>query len=229
MVHGHQLDGLAPQQPHAVQLAAIEDQAAEPHVVGGGADQPAAARGQRRRGREAAALRRVDLARLAVAATHVIRREAAELVGGHEEVRVHHAERRQHALAQEALEALPGDDGHQMAEHVSGDAVVPLRTGLRQQRQRRRLLDNLAQRCLRRLEIDAGLPIQRVHRRLVHEPIGQAGGVRQQVAEGDVAHRRYGLEQRLVAAGIDAHVAERRQEAGDRVVELKPAFLGTAS
>ena len=34
---------------------------------------------------------------------------------------------------QEAGEALAGDDGDQMAEHVGGDAVVPCRAGLREQ------------------------------------------------------------------------------------------------
>jgi hypothetical protein len=59
----------------------------------------------------------------------------------------------------------------------------------------------------------------------LHEAVGQARGVGHQVAKGDLALGRHAVDLAAAAAGIDPRIGEGRDELGDRVVELKAAFL----
>ena len=112
-----------------------------------------------------------------------------------------------------------------MAEHVGRNAVVPFGAGLRDQRNVGGGLDDLGQRLVGRLEIDAAVAVHRIDRRGFHEAVGQARCVRQQVAERDVAFRRHGLQFAAHAAGEHAHVLEAGQIARDRIVQLETPLL----
>ena len=112
-----------------------------------------------------------------------------------------------------------------MAEHVGRDAVVPLRTRLGNEGNAGRDLHHLGQAFVRRLEIDATVAIQRVHRRRFHEAVGQPGGMCQQVAKIYVALGRHRIQLAAHAAHEHSHVLEARQEPRDRIVELEMSLL----
>ena len=160
------------------------------------------------------------------AARLVVGGEALVLVGRHVEVGVDHAQRLQHLLLEIDLVGLAGDDLDEIAQHVGGDAVVPRLAGLGDQREGRELLDDLLQAGVGVAEIDAVLgAVERVDRIALHEAVGQARRVGQQVAEVDLALGRHRIDLAAAAAGIDARVGEAGDEFRDRVVELKAALL----
>ena len=111
-----------------------------------------------------------------------------------------------------------------MAEYVGRDRIVPGGAGLGEKRQARRRLDDLGQALRRGLEVDAVLPVERIDRGRLDEAVGQARRMGEEVAKGDVALGRYGLDP-PVHGGRDPHVAETGQEARDRVVELEATLL----
>ena len=94
-----------------------------------------------------------------------------------------HAERRQHPVVQEGGEILPGDHGHQMAEDVGGDGVVPRAAGLGDQRHGGGAFHHLTEGGLRGLEIDPVGAVERIDRVRLHEAVGQPGGMGHQVVE----------------------------------------------
>ena len=149
------------------------------------------------------------------------------LVGRNVEVGVDHAERIDHLLLQVLLEGLAGDHLDEVAQHVGGDGIVPGLAGLRDQRQLRQPLDELLQAGVGGLEVDAALlgAIGGIDRIALHEAVGEARGVGQQVAEVDLALGRHGLDLAAAAARHDARVGESGNELRDRVVELKAAFF----
>ena len=70
------------------------------------------------------------------------------------------------------------------------------------------------------------LPVRRVDIGALHEAVGEAGGVAQQIAHGHGPRGGHGGEDGVVAAGEDAQVLPRRDELVHRIVELKaPLFV----
>ncbi len=138
-----------------------------------------------------------------------------------------HAERTEQVLIEKAAEALAGDRLHHQSDDVDGQAVVPDRAGLIQQRRGRELFQEGA-------GVEGGTRgvgrgrIECVHRGGASPAIGEARGVAHQVQHGDRALGRNGLDRAvsgknaLVQHG-HAAVAELRQEALDRVGETQAA------
>jgi hypothetical protein len=76
------------------------------------------------------------------------------------------------------------------------------------------------------LEVDAVLgAVERIDRVALHEAVGQARGVGQQVAEVDLALGWHRIDLAAAASSIDARVGEAGNEFRDRVVELKAALF----
>ena len=226
MVHGHELDRLAAEQADAVELALVQHEFAEAQVIRRGGHKTAAARVHLARGEVAALAGIVDQFQLAARAGLVVGREALVLVGRHVEVGVDHAQRGQHLLLEIDLIRLAGNDLDQITEHIGRDAIIPGLAGLGDQREGRELLDDLLETGVGGAEVDAVLgAIERVDRVALHEAVGQARGVGQQVAEVDLALGRRRIDLAAAAAGIDARVGEGGDELRDRVVELKAALF----
>ena len=112
----------------------------------------------------------------------------------------------------------------EIALHIDCDAVVPTRSGLREQRQRRQLVDHGLQRGIRIQ--DPALAIQRVDGVGPPKTVGQPRGMRHQLAHG---HFAIGIlePQFAVRPVADMHleVGERRNVLRDRVAETPLPFL----
>mgnify|MGYP007067076058 CR=1 FL=1 len=140
------------------------------------------------------------------------------------ETRVGHAERGPQALAQCCAQRLAGHRLDDEAEHVGGEAVLPLRAGLEQQR---RLGQRIEEQRLRQGD---GGDHRRARRELVSRrraalAIGHAGGVTQEILDGRLALER----QRLGVVGgerpRDAQRLQLGEEFGGRVGQQHAAFL----
>ncbi len=122
MVRRHQLERLAADDPVAVERAAIEQHLAEPRIVHGGRDQPAAAGFHHRLFEHVEELHlfagpRIGRERLG---------ETIRILWPGVKGRLGHLQRRQNALGQERAKRFAGDDFDETAENVGGAAVVPL-------------------------------------------------------------------------------------------------------
>jgi hypothetical protein len=148
------------------------------------------------------------------------------IIGAREERRVGHAERAEDPAREELVQTLPGDDLDDPAEHVGGDRVAPLAARLEQQRHRGELIaDSRQVSASRRAPLEAAGAVDRVHRVVAHEAVGETGGVRQQVPDPDRLGGRHGLVADVAAAGEHPDVAERRDVPVERVGQLESAFL----
>ena len=88
--------------------------------------------------------------------------------------------------ARNASSGWPGGDLDDPAQHVGGDAVVPLGAGLEQQRQAGpRVAGRGEVHPARGAELEALGPVHLVHRAGVVEAVGQPGGVGEQVPDPD--------------------------------------------
>src|SRR5215475_5574475 len=120
MVRDHQLQGFWSEQPDAVELAAIDQRAAESEIVGHGRAQSATAGHQGRR-RQERARRRIVLQRqlarallwledeAALRVGRIAGRQAVSLARRHVKIRVGHAQRIENALLEELLERPAAD------------------------------------------------------------------------------------------------------------------------
>ena len=214
---------VAAEEADAVQLALVEHQLAETHVVDRGGSEAAAAGRDRAVAEVGAGGRVVHEGEGAVGAARVVGGEAGGVADA--EAGVAHAERLEDALVEERGEGLAGDDLHQAAEHVGGDGVVPLIAGLGQEGKGGEAGDHLGERAVVGLEIDGAGAVQRVHQGGLHEAVGQAGGVGEEVTPGDGAPGGFQLQLQRVAADGHGHVRELGEEVADRVVELEQALL----
>ena len=225
MVDAHQFDRAGGEQAHAAEFAAVQQHLREPQVVGRGPVQPAAARRPRKR-----RVRRPGAARRgrepAVGTRRVARGQPMHLGGGHVEGGVDHAQRLEDAFAEELCQRPAGNPLDEVALHVDRDAVRPRRPRLRQQGNRRELVDHRLQRGpgVEDPAVDDG-PVHRVAR---VEHVAQPRGVPHEVAHGDAPPGldRFDLHLPVVVdAGVDLQVGERGDEPRYRVVELPPSFL----
>ena len=159
-------------------------------------------------------------ARLAGAAL-VAGGEPVRLVGGHREAAVGHAQRPGNVFCDIVVERLAGQHLHQVADHIGGHAVLPARAGRELQRQ-------IAQRRHHRLQriarVDAG-PVQRVHGVAVHEAVGEARGVGEQILDDHFAVGRAGAVVVLAAAREHLQALPAGDVAAHRVVQLECALL----
>ena len=112
-----------------------------------------------------------------------------------------------------------------MAQDVRGDAVIPLRAGLTQQRHLAEFGDQVLERQPGFAEIDIVGAIKGVDRSFFQKPVGQARGVGHQVADRHIAFRGFGLVTVFVAADKDLQAAQRRDVIGHRIVELEAALF----
>ena len=122
---------------------------------------------------------------------------------------------------------MPDGGLHDAAEEVGGEAVLPGRSGLVDERNLRQPLDLLGGRQVAHVEVDgAGLIEAGLGERLLDGgiggqlAIGEAGGVAEEVLNG---HRP--LRRDLAARGRDLHVLEGRQPLRDGIDQLQHAVL----
>ena len=191
-------DRLRRQQPHPVELAAVQQHLAESQVV-------ARRSTPRRRRRNASGARPPGVAhRRPLAGLRIDLRlgEAGGRPPGRGETGVGHAERAGDAPAIEIAERLARDDLDDAAEHIGRHAVFPGRARLEHQWQPRQFA-----RPVRRwsgLVHDVRVAPQQLHRRVAEIRVGQPRGVAQQILHGHCALR-------LRALDADGHLGEFRQ------------------
>ena len=185
-LHAHERERLRADQPHAVELAAAAQHLAEAQVVGRGADQAAAARRRARRREEVARLRGRERAR---GRAHVAVGEARDASLRARGSRVVHAERlRGCGVRTNSSNGMPRGEGHEVADDVGRDAVVPRAA-------RRELERHAGQPLDQRFEalglegVEAKLAVRGVDVGAVLKAVGKARGVAQQVDARASAHR----------------------------------------
>ena len=179
MVGRHQLQGLAADDPVAVEHAAIEQHLAEPRVIHGGGDQAAAAGFHHRRFQHVEELNflaapGIDRERLGEP-IRILRPGVKRGLG--------HLQGREDAFGQEGAQGFAGDDFDDAAENVGGTAVVPFGAGLAHQRQAGDQggvfgIADLAAAHPRLL-------VQLLHQAVAGMLVGDARGVPQQVMDRD--------------------------------------------
>jgi hypothetical protein len=222
--------------PVLVDAAAVDEHLSELHVVAGSREEPESAAlehlgsARRIRGRHVDALVEAaerclhQLDRGVVLADEVgqpvHRGQPSELVVGDTEARVVHTERLEQAIAQEVAQGLTREDLDQTGGHVDADAVVPARTRLEGEWDRREFVDQHVERTCRIVH-DPGVAVHLRDGVVGHEVVGQAAGVAQQVAD---LHRARLVDEQAVV-GQHLRRAERRQVLGDRMLQLESTLL----
>ena len=225
MVHGHQVHRLAAQQTDAVQLTAVAQHEGKPQVIRRRRDQPAAAR-QEAAAAKFATFRCVGEAQPPVPLPFVIAGKTLKLLVGHGEGRVGHAQRRENVLAQVGIEPLTGDHLDQIARHVRGDRVIPARAGGELQRQLRQGVHHVLEGVVGPAPVgDAQAAVSGVDVGALHEAVGEAGGVAEQVADGHGPLRRRREKGRVIAADEHPQPLPGRNEAVHGIVELAQALF----
>ena len=214
LVAAHLGHRLGRQDACAVQRAAAQQHAQEARVVARRAAQPAAA-GQEGR---AIAGRALAGAEAAIGWALVHRHQPRALGVGQGEAGIGHAERASDAGGQVVVDRHAARRLDSVANDVGGDAVVPARTGIEQQRKPREFID--IPRPARQAErrggaLELGVP----------GVIAKAGGMGEQMAQRDRAGG--GAQHRHVAAEAVQHHwrREMRQHGGDRAIQAELALL----
>ena len=241
MVDRHQLDRLAAQHLCPVELAVVQHHLAEAVIILRRRAEPAAAREISARPAIGIIGRVGKLAFLHdlpfrdhlepfIRIIGIRGGEARDLIGRQEEVGVLHPQRFENALLQEPVERHSGDSFHQVTQHIIRQAVFPLVARLKQQRKRRQLLDRIACRSFLLEEpcADSHGVVRLAQPRI--PGIGKAGGVRQQIEDGDGAlgvHQGAGRRGLVLGKGRvqDFHVLEFRNEVGDRLIQREASFF----
>jgi hypothetical protein len=121
--------------------------------------------------------------------------DAVQLVLRHIEERVGHAERPEDPLLQERVCTLTGNDLHQCEQHVDRAAIFPARARLEHQRQLAQFFHHLLVRHPRgqrpavgACELDADPRLRHgLLGRRCSRPVSDAGGMAQQILDGDLA------------------------------------------
>lgn len=223
VVAHHVVDGTGTEQPHALQLAASTQHLGEAVVVPGGGHHPSTAGEADRRAERGSP---ADGLGSAVTAGAV---EGGQPIGPglvDEEPGVGHPQGSEDALGEEAVEALAGDHLDQPPEYVGGDRVVPFPTGVEQQRQLGvGVTDTGEVQVGGAGPFEAGGPVEGVDGVGVVEPVGEAGGVGEQVPYPDGLHGRTGQDTGTGAAVVDPGLAPRRQVAMDGILQLEGPLL----
>ena len=152
-------------------------------------------------------------------------RQPVDLAGRQEEVRVVHAERAEQPLAEERAQRLPADLLDHRAQDVGVVAVDPRLAGVAVERQLGQPRHDVADRLVAVREIPAGdarlLPF--IGRRTV--AVADAGGVRQQVADGDGPLRRNDVVAAAVVRFGHGRLHELREVLADRIGDQQPPLL----
>ncbi len=218
MVGGHQLQGLAADDPDAVEHAAIEQHLAEPRVIHRGRDQTAAAGFHHRRFQHVEELN-------FFAAPGIDRERLGEPVGilrTGVKRGLGHLQRCKDALGQEGAEGFAGDDFDEAAENVGGAAVVPFGARLTHQRQAR---DQCGVFGVADLAAAHPRPLVKLlHQAVAGMLVGDARGVPQQILDRDRPLWRHKLKLAVVF-DADFLVGKFRNVFGNRIVEQEIAFL----
>ncbi len=230
MVHVHDLDGPGPEDARAVELAAPAQHLAEAQVVGAGPGQAAAAGLEAGLAGEVARRRIVDQLQLLVGPALIVGGEAVDLVRGHEERGVLHAERAEDHVLEILGEGLAGDHLDQRAADVGGQGVHPGRAGLVAQRHLAELVEELLHGVRAAGRADLEVAVDLIDRVLDADArqaaaVGEAGSVGEHVAERDGPGGGLGLHVGSLAGHPDAVVLPGGDVAADRVVELEIALL----
>ena len=237
VVGEHRLDRLARQDARAVPLAAVQHHLQERGVVGGRRQQAGPGRERLARALDVVSLAHHvagvgrPLEAAAVADRRIDRRQPAQLARGQEEVRVGHPERVEQPLLQERAEGLAADLLDHRAQDVGVVAVDPPLAGMPVHRQRGEAGHRVAHRLVAVGEVPAG--DARLRPRVGGRPavgeqahaVADAGGVGQQVADGDRPARRHDVVAAVFVRLGDGGLGERREVPADRVGDQQLPLL----
>ena len=224
VVQAHELQGLATDDARPLQLATVGQGLGETVVVIDGRDQAAAAgeeaMGPGERGLLGIILQTETVAGLVLVAGG----EAIDLVGGHREVGVLHAQRLEQMLDEVILQTHAGKDLHQVADHIGCHRVVPCGARREFQGQAREFVHQPLQR-----QAGAAIELQRavggIHIGAVHEAVGQARLMGEQVAHGHRSLGGRGHELGVDAGLVDPQVLPGRDVLVHRIVEQEAALF----
>ncbi|PAV66662.1 hypothetical protein WR25_22670 [Diploscapter pachys] len=226
VVHRHQLERLAADDPRTVQRPAILAHPAEAVIIERGRHEATAAGQQLRlsapRARLAAIVHHASLALDQCIAVG----QPVGLVLRHRKESVVHAQRAEDARGEELVERYPRHALHHCAEHIGRDGVIPRRSRREFQRQ-------LAQRRDEAVEVVVAVPtlqlrfaMRGVDVRPILETIGQPGRMAQQIEHTHRLGSRFGDERHATtAAVIDADTFELRQDVVDRRIDRDLTLL----
>ena len=142
------------------------------------------------------------------------------------ETGIGHVQRSEHVLGEEGVQRLARGDLDDPAQHLGADPVVPLGAGLEEQRQAGpRGAGRGEVHPARRVELEALGAVHLVHRAGVVEPVGQPGGVGEQVPDPDRLDRGHGGRGQRRTSPVHPQVGELRDEPRDRVGQLQEPAL----
>lgn len=226
----HELDGFRGEEADAVEFASVEEHLEKAGVVACGGEKAGAA-GEAFAGPvdevaggggfsedELVVFEAVDVGE----ARGFFRRE--------EEVGVAHVERAGDAFLDELVEGFFGDDFDETAEDIGGVSILKLLAGVAMERKRGEAIDDLSEGFVFAEDVpvgEAGLFVGVVRETVA---VGEAGGVAEEVADGDGALRFFGdvfhaLWGALRSGDGDDGVFEGGKVFGDGVVEAEFPFL----
>eukprot|EP00966_Prymnesium_polylepis_P153556 3546038-Prymnesium_polylepis.1 len=147
--------------------------------------------------------------------------EARQLFRRNDKRRVVHPERLEQNLTHQLVERAACQDLEKPTQNVGGVRVAPRFARVVCERQAAHTVDELDERQLvGRVPAASGGPVSITHRP-VAVAVSQAGGVREQIGECDLAPGGHRLARRQHHGGV----GERGQVVGDGLVELKVAAL----
>ena len=221
LVRHHERTGVWPEDPHTVNGAAANEQTRERQVAVGRRPEASTSRLERHR---------VRTLRERISSGRPLERRqppgfveagqrcpAMSLVARHDEVRVVHTERIEHALPHDRTERRLLDPRQEETEHVRGDAVVKGRSRLIDERQCREPADPLVGSQHVVDLRSQGLRTRRAYWTAMKLAVRQSGPMREQVAERDRARGR----DRLVERTSGSRRTRKRSSSGaTRVIGL---------
>ncbi len=236
MVAVHELERLAPDQMIVATASVLQEHRGETKVVGTGREEPETttlehvgrARGVGGRHIDAfveAAQGCGHQLHCVVVLTNEVGEavhggQSVELVVGHSESGLGHAERTEESFLEEVAERLVGEDLDQTSRHVDAHAVVPASPGLGREGNLGQRVDQLTERA-RGVVHDAGVAVHLGDGGVDHEVVGQATGVGEEITH---FHRAgLGHERAIGLHHLGCH--ERRNELANGVLELECAFF----
>ena len=212
------------QDPPTVQFASGHHRRTEPVVVAHGRYE-ATATALPRPGPELGGPSRLIEGRLGSRHKPVARGHPVQPVVVHLEDGVDHSQRVQDPVPHSLTERSPVHQLDDPSQHVGGHGVRPSGPRLVEQRQGGQLVDPLDQGPPGSESVQACTPVQLVHRSPIHDRVADAGGVGEQVGDGDGPLGGHRFRVVCRAAHQYPRVSEGRQEPRQGVPQPEPTLV----
>ena len=144
---------------------------------------------------------------------------------GNEKPGIHHAQGFEDFFAQELVEGLARNNLDEIAEDIGGHGVIPALAGRKLQGQGCDFLDRLLQVPGAVHALEPGLAVRRIHRGSVHEAVGEARCMGEQVLDSHRTCGALGDEIRITPDLENALLGKFGDEILDGIPELEEAAL----